>query len=243
MHAIHRLARTLAPAALLGALLAALPTTAHAGLGDLGFEKCQPLLGIDAEISTVENGHTITLTAPDDGAKTCPEGVAIYSFAGNGAVVIDNYWPVVDLLVVPALDIEAAGPTGVTVPIQLDPCWPAVKVLRDGDTPVWQDTFGAGCSMWVSTDFAGKSWPTQIHVIQQTGTIMPPHIFDHVSDHTTLLTGLPSGVYLVKVYAGAKPGTTTSVDGGKPLKTSSVGKVGVGSHVEFRHPKAVGFTW
>jgi hypothetical protein len=242
MRTLRHLTRTLAPAALLGALVAALPTSAQAGLGDLAFEKCQPLLGIEGEISAVEDGHTITLTAPDDGAKTCPEGVAIYSFAGNGAGAIDNHWPVVDFLVVPALEIEAAGVAGVTVPIQLDPCWPAVQVLRDGDSLVWQDSFGTGCAMWVSTDFVGKSWPTQIHVIQQTGTIMPPHIFNHVTDQTTALTGLPSGAYLVKVYDGATPGTTTSVDGDKPVKGSSVGKVAVGSHVEFRHPKAVGFS-
>ena len=91
-----------------------------------------------------------------------------------------------------------------------------------------------GANWRVASSFDGSPFATELHVVQQSGSIQPPHIFEHDSDDTTVLSGLPNGTWYVKVYEGALAGTTMAVDGGTPLLTDIVEGVpdGVTVHID-----------
>jgi hypothetical protein len=177
-----------------------------------------------------------------DDVTTCDEVVVVTSYASGGPEVDHTFDPEVDEIVFDVSALEAAGPAGITVDPELDPCWAGLEVLRDGDTYLWSDVDGDGCEMEITTDFHGSPWSTQVHVVQQSGSIQPPHIFDHVADTTTVLTGLPNGTWYVKVYDGAVAGTTMSVDGGAPDGVAIVHGVPDGSSVLIEHPAVFGAT-
>jgi len=203
-------------------------------IDDFAAVSCERLPIRSIAVQMMPNGK-VRLTAPDDGVPTCNESIVITSYAGAGPVV-DNHDPVVDSAVVMALDLEAAGPSGIQVPIDVDPCWASVQVLLDGDTFVWEDAWGDGCELTVTSNFPGSPWPTEIHVVQQTGNIQPPHIVFHDVSQTTELTGLPDGTWYVKVYDGALPETEMSVDGGASQQVSTVYDVADGSEVVIDQP-------
>lgn len=237
---MSRLTRLLATGLTATAALAA--TAAPAGAdgrreptptGDLTSTRCQPLPARSIAVTVLGNGN-VRLSAPDDGVPTCNEIVVVTSYAGSG--VIDSAAPVLEQVGVPALDLEAAGPSGVTVPVALDPCWPTLQVHRDGDTFVWEDVWGGGCELTVESDFPGSPWPTEVHVVQQTGNIQPPHILYHDVSQTTVLTGLPDGTWYVKIYDGALAGSTLSVDGGPTTPGPTVDDVADGATVTIEHP-------
>lgn len=202
-------------------------------IDDLAIARCQPLATRSIAVKVLGNGD-VRVSAPDDGRPTCNEMIVVTSYAGAGT--IDNTAPVLEQVALPALDVEAAGPSGITVAIDLDPCWPTLQVHRDGDTLVWQDVWGGGCELTVTSEFPGSPWPTEIHVVQQTGNIQPPHLMFHDVSQTTVLTGLPDGTWYVKVFAGALPGTEMTVDGGATQQVSTVYGVGDGSSVVIDHP-------
>lgn len=205
---------------------------------------CTPLdpdeLDIDVQPSGVLTfvfpvDDELDVAIPGDGPTTCNEAMVVTSYAAAGPVV-DNHDPVIEQVVFQIADLEAAGAAGITVEIALDPCWAGLQVHRDGDTLLWDDVLGDGCVLEVASDFAGTPFPTEIHVVQQTGNIQPPYIFDHVVDDTTVLTGLPDGTWYVKIYEGAHFATTMAVDGGTPQVATIVNGVADGSVVEIAHP-------
>ena len=197
--------------------------------------RCTPLDGRALDIDWQPSGHLKFVYAGDD-VTTCDEVIVVTSYSSGGPEVDHTFDPVVDEAVFNVSELEAAGPAGVTVDPELDPCWAGLEVLRDGDTYLWSDVGGDGCEMEVTTDFHGAPFETEIHVVQQSGSIQPPHIFDHVGDTTTTLTGLPNGTWYVKVYDGAVAGTTMSVDGGVPAAVGIVNGVPDGSSVLIEHP-------
>lgn len=195
---------------------------------------CEPLDGSLLVKHVLASGE-LRFVYPNDGVITCDEAMVVVSYAANGPDV-DHLDPIVDQVVFQVAELEAAGAAGVTVAPQLDPCWAGVEVLRDGDTFVWDHVIGDGCELEVTSSFAGAPFATEIHVVQQTGNIVPPYMFPHDQDDTTVLTGLPNGTWYVKVYEGAVPATTMSVDGGTPLLTDTVYGVPDGSEVQIAHP-------
>ena len=86
--------------------------------------------------------------------------------------------------------------------------------------------------MTVATNFAGAGHDAEIHVVQQTGVIAPPHVINVDTDDTTVLTGLPNGTWYVKVYDGWSVGSTITIDGGPAQPASTVYDVEDGSTVE-----------
>lgn len=204
-------------------------------LSDLAAASCTAL---DPELLDVHvlGSGAIRFVYADDGLVTCDEVMVVTSYASAGPVVDNHHDPVVDQIVFQVAELEAAGPPGITVEPELDECWAGLEVARDGDTLVWDDVLGDGCSMQITSDFAGTPFPTEIHVVQQSGNIEPPHIFGHDQDETTVLTGLPNGTWYVKVYEGAHPATTMAVDGAAAALTSIVHGVPDGSEVEIGHP-------
>ncbi len=161
----------------------------------------------DVELDESGNG---TISVADDGVTNCDEAVVLWSLA-NSSAVIDNHEPVIDQLVLQVADLEAAGKQGIDFTIELDPCWAGFQVLRDGDTLVHQEMIGDGCEMAVAVNFAGAPAEAEIHVVQQTGTITPPHIWTVDDDHVAYLTGLPNGTWYVKVFDGFLPGSSIGV--------------------------------
>ena len=203
-------------------------------IGDVAAVRCTPLDGDLLDVQVKPNGQ-LKLVFAGDGVPTCDEVMVVSSYAGAGPVV-DNHDPMLDQIGFQVSELEAAGPAGVTVAPVLDPCWAALEVLRDGDTFMWEDVLGDGCEMEITTDFAAGPWDTEIHVVQQSGNIQPPHIFDHDADESTVLTGLPDGTWYVKVYEGAVAGTTMAVDGGAAQATTIVNGVPDGAEVLVHHP-------
>lgn len=232
-------ATTAIVAAALGGLAAASPARADGGdrdpVDDWAPVRCGVLDSDLLEIDLQPSGHLKFVYAGDDYA-TCDEAIVVTSYASAGPIIDNHDDPVVEQIVFQVADLEAAGPAGVTVDPELDPCFAGIEVHRDGDTLIWDHVEGDGCAMEITTDFAGADFPTEIHVVQQTGNIEPPHIFDHVADDTTVLTGLPDGTWYVKVYEGAQPGTTMSVDGAAPAQVSIIHGVADGSVVDIEHP-------
>ena len=201
--------------------------------------RCSPLDNRALDIDWQPSGHLKFVYAGDD-VTTCDEVIVVTSYASGGPDVDHTFDPVVDEVVFNVSELEGAGPAGVTVSPDLDPCWAGIEVLRDGDTFLWSAVDGDGCEMEVTTDFHGAPFATEIHVVQQSGSIQPPHIFDHVGDTTTTLTGLPNGTWYVKVYEGAVAGTTMSVDGAEPDQVTILNGVPDGSSVLIEHPAVYG---
>jgi hypothetical protein len=202
--------------------------------------RCRPLDTAALDVDVLRSGVRVSYAG--DRFATCDEAVVISSHASAGPVV-DNHWdPLLDQAVLQASALEAAGPAGIHVPLALDPCWAGIQVHRDGDTLVWDEVVGDGCELVVTTDFAGAPHDTEVHVVQQTGNIQPPHIFSHDADGTTVLTGLPDGTWYVKVYEGAIDGTTISVDGGPAVVAEIVHGVADGSEVLIGHPTELGLS-
>jgi hypothetical protein len=172
----------------------------------------------------------------DDGVITCDEVMVVTSYASRGPDVDNHHDPEVDELVFQVSELEAAGAAGITVAPELDECWAGLELHRDGDTLLWDHVLGDGCEMEVTTSFAGAPHPTEIHVVQQSGSIAPPYTFEHDTDDSTILTGLPNGTWYVKVYEGAVAGTTIAVDGGTPLLTDTIEGVPDGAIVDIAHP-------
>lgn len=228
----RRTARRLAPLATV-TVVAALTAigasdTAHAG-------RCSPLDRRALDIDWQPSGHLKFVYAGDD-VTTCDEVIVVTSYASRGPAVDHTFDVEVDEATFFVSELESAGPAGVTVSPDLDRCWAGIEVLRDGDTYLWSAVDGDGCAMEVTTDFHGAPFDTEVHVVQQSGSIQPPHIFDHTADTTTVLTGLPSGTWYVKVYEGAVAGTTMSVDGSEPAEVAIVNGVPDGSSVLIEHP-------
>jgi len=216
----------------------ATPAAAQIGPGGFTSQQCQPLHDAGLDVDVLRSG--IRLTYAGDRYATCDEAMVVTSYSSAGPVVDNHFDPVVDQAVVQVSALEAAGPSGVLVDVAFDPCWAGIQVHRDGDTLVWEHVDGDGCELTVTTEFAGAPSDTEIHVVQQSGNIQPPHIFEHVDDDTTVLSGLPDGTWYVKVYEGAIDGTTMAVDGGAPAEVEIVHGVADGSTVEIHHPTELG---
>ena len=222
-----------------GLAATAAPAAAQPGPGGFTTGRCQPLDTAALDVDVLRSGVRVSYAG--DRYATCDEAVVVTSYSAAGSAVDNHHDPVLGETVLQAAALEAAGPAGVDVPLALDPCWAGIQVHRDGDTLVWHEVVGDGCELTVTTDFAGAPWATELHVVQQTGNIQPPHVFEHDADGTTVLTGLPDGTWYVKVYEGAVDGTTMSVDGGAPAEVVIVHGVADGSTVEIEHPTDLGF--
>ncbi|MGI9597915.1 MAG: hypothetical protein ACR2QK_17250 [Acidimicrobiales bacterium] len=196
-----------------------------------------PAKYFDVELDDSGNGN---ISVADDGITNCDEGVVLWSIA-NSSAVIDNHEPIVDQLVLQVADLEAAGMKGIDFSIELDPCWAGFQVLRDGDSLVHEEMVGDGCEMTVAVDFTGAPAEAEIHVVQQTGTIAPPHIWDVDDDQVTQLTGLSSGTWYVKVYEGFTPDSSISV-GAETTYADTVYGVEHGATVEIEIATEFGFS-
>lgn len=229
-----------------GAVLAATalglasPASARTTADSFASSRCRPLDTAALDIDVLRSGVRVSYAG--DAYATCDEAVVVSSHASAGPEVDDHSDPLLDQAVLQASALEAAGPAGIHVPVALDPCWAGIQVHRDGDTLVWDEVVGDGCELVVTTDFAGAAHDTEVHVVQQTGNIQPPHIVEHDADGTTVLTGLPDGTWYVKVYEGAIDGTTISVDGGPAVEAEIVHGVADGSEVLIEHPAEPGLT-
>ena len=215
---------------------AAVTTTTQPAERDFVHEL--PCEGLDHGLLTtyVSASNEIRFVYAGDDVVTCDEVMVVKSYASHGPEIDNHVDPLVDEIVFQVSELEAAGAEGITVAPALDECWAGVEVHRDGDTLAWDHVFGDGCELEVSTSFGGSPFTTELHVVQQSGSIQPPHIFEHDSDDTTVLTGLPNGTWYVEVYEGALAGTTMAVDGGTPLLTDIVQGVPDGSTVHIAHP-------
>lgn len=191
----------------------------------------------DVELDGSGNGN---ISVADDGISNCDEGVVLWTMA-NSSAVVDNHEPIVDQLVLQVAELEAAGAKGIDFSIELDPCWAGFQVLRDGDTLVHEEMIGDGCEMTVAVDFTGASALADIHVVQQTGTIAPPHIWQVSDDQVTHLTGLSSGTWYVKVFDGFTPDSSISVGSGTTY-TDTVYGVAHNSTVDIEIATDFGFT-
>lgn len=220
--------------------LAASPASARSATDELTSARCRPLDADALDVDVLRSGVRISYAG--DAYRTCDEAVVVTSHASAGPVVDNHEDPVLDQAILQASALEAAGPAGIAVRLDLDPCWAGIQVHRDGDTLVWDEVVGDGCELEITTDFAGAPHDTEIHVVQQTGNIQPPHIFEHDSDGTTVLTGLPDGTWYVKVYDGAVDGTTMSVDGGPAAEVDTTYGVADGSTVLIEHPAELGLS-
>ena len=215
---------------------AAVTTTTEPAELDIVHEL--PCEGLDHGLLTtyVSASNEITFVYEDDGVITCDEVMVVKSYASHGPEIDNHHDSLVDEIVFQVSELEAAGSEGITVAPELDECWAGVEVHRDGDTLAWDHVFGDGCELEVASSFGGSPFATELHVVQQSGSIQPPHIFEHDSDDTTVLSGLPNGTWYVKVYEGALAGTTMAVDGGTPLLTDIVEGVPDGATVHIAHP-------
>jgi hypothetical protein len=216
------------------------PASARSLPDSFASSRCRPLDTAALDLQVLRSGVRVSYAG--DRYATCDEAVVITSHASAGPVVDNHDDPVLQQVVLQASALEAAGPAGIHVPLALDPCWAGIQVHRDADTLVWDEVVGDGCEMVVTTDFAGEPHDTEIHVVQQSGNIQPPHIFDHDADGTTVLAGLPDGTWYVQVYEGAVDGTTMSLDGSPGAEVDIVHGVADGSTVLIEHPAELGLT-
>ncbi len=235
-------ATTLIVAAVVGAVAG--PVSAHpAGKGPSDRTSrppaCIPLAAKYFDVELDDSG-TGNIRVSDDGISNCDEMVVLWSMA-NSSAVVDNDEPIVDQLVLQVAELEAAGTKGIDFSIELDPCWAGFQVLRDGDTVVHEEMIGDGCEMTVDVDFTGAPAQADIHVVQQTGTIAPPHIWQVSDDQVTHLTGLSSGTWYVKVFDGFTPDSSISV-GSDTTYTDTVYGVAHNSTVDIEIATDFGFT-
>lgn len=234
-------ATTLFVAATIGAAGAASAHPADGGPTDLTSQPadCIPLTARYFDVQLDESGIG-NIRVADDGITNCDEAVVMRSIASSSAV-IDNHEPIKDRIVLQVAELEAAGPKGIDFTIELDPCWAGFQVLRDGDSLVHEEMVGDGCEMTVAVDFTGPSANAEIHVVQQTGTIAPPHIWDVDEDQVTHLSGLPSGTWYVKVAEGFTPDSSISV-GPSTTYTDTVYGVGPSATVDIDIATEFGFS-
>ncbi len=222
---------------------AAGPASAHPGGGPSDRTSrppaCTALAARYFDVELDESGAG-NISVADDGISNCDEQVVLWSLA-NSSAVIDNHEPIIDQLVLQVADLEAAGPKGIDFAIELDPCWGGFQVLRDGDTLVHEEMVGDGCEMTVAVDFTAAPAQADIHVVQQTGTIAPPHIWQVTDDHVTQLTGLPNGTWYVKVFDGFTPDSSITV-GTDTTYADTVHGVADGSTVDIEIVTEFGFT-
>jgi hypothetical protein len=214
------------------------PASARSLPDSFAGNRCRPLDTAALDVDVLRSGVRVSYAG--DRYATCDEAVVVTSHASAGPVMDNHHDPVLEQVVLQTSALEAAGPAGIHVPLALDPCWAGIQVHRDGDTLVWDEVVGDGCELVVTTDFAGGTHDTEVHVVQQSGNIQPPHIFDHDADGTTVLTGLPDGTWYVKVYEGAVDGTAMSVDGSPGVEVDIVHGVADGSTVLIEHPGELG---
>jgi hypothetical protein len=217
------------------AIAAAAPAAAQNRLDSPSYEqpqasRCAALDAHDFHVDIDRNGDG-NISVDDDGVKNCDESVVLWSFASSSAI-IDTDEPIIDELVVSVADLETAGPVGIDFSLRLDPCWAGFQVLRDGDTTVHREMIGDGCEMVIDVDFSASPSEAEIHVVQQTGIIQPPHIFTVTDDTTTQLTGLPNGTWYVKVYDGFTKGSSISMVDGASTTSNTLYDVPDGSHVD-----------
>lgn len=194
--------------------------------------RCTPLDSdrLDIAITPYRSVAEVVLSYREDGVVTCNEVVQTQTYASAGAAVDNHVDPVLGEHVVWAADLEAAGRVRFTIPI--DPCWAGIEFHRDGDALLHSEVIGDGCEMTIDTEFVTVSHDAEIHVVQQTGNIQPPHIWSISDDDTTVLTGLPNGTWYVKVYDGWTLGSTIEVNGGGVIAQSTVYDVADGSQVD-----------
>ena len=197
-----------------------------------------PAKHFDVELDDSGAGN---ISVADDGVANCDEAVVLWSIASSSPVV-DNHEPIIDELVLQVADLEAAGPKGIDFSIELDPCWAGFQVLRDGDSLVHEEMIGDGCEMTVAVDFTGAPAEAEIHVVQQTGTIAPPHIWTVDDDQVTHLVGLPSGTWYVKVFEGFTPDSSISVDSEDSTSADTVDGVEHGATVDIEIATELGFS-
>ena len=239
--------RTLATAT--AAALVSLAAGAAAGASgpgrlDLAASRCTALNPRLLDISLKPSG-TMRFTSTDDGVATCDEVVQVRSYASGGPAVDNHHDPMIDEELFHVSELEAAGPAGVTVHLDLDACWSGVEVHRDGDTLLHSSVTGDGCEMTVATDFVGATHDVDLHVVQMTGSIQPPHIWSVETDDVNVLSGLPSGTWYVKVYDGWTFGSTIEVGGNGAVAQSTVYDVADGASVEvsiWPEPVVAGFS-
>jgi hypothetical protein len=194
--------------------------------------RCAPLDSdrLDITITPYRTVAEVILSYRDDGVVTCNESVQTWTYASAGPAVDNHVDPMLGEHVVSAAALEAAGSIRFT--IRIDPCWAGIAIHRDGDTLLHSEVIGDGCEMTIDTDFVTVGHDAEIHVVQQTGNIQPPHIWNISDDDTTVLTGLPNGTWYVKVYDGWTLGSTIEVNGGGVVAQSTVYDVADGSQVD-----------
>lgn len=190
---------------------------------------CTPLAAKYFDVELDESGDG-NIRVADNGIVNCDEAVVLWSLA-NSSAVIDNHEPIVDQVILQVSDLEAAGKAGIDFSLTLDPCWGGFQVLRDGDSLVHEEMIGDGCDMTIDVNFTGPAAEAEIHVVQQTGTIVPPHFLDATNDQVFHLTGMPSGTWYVKVYEAFTPGSDITV-GPVVVATDTVYGVPNGAVVE-----------
>jgi len=201
------------------------------GRFESGISRCQALNPRLLDISTNPSG-AVRFTYADDGVATCDEVMQVRSYASGGPVVDNHFDPMLDEELFQVSELEAAGPGGVTVHLDVDHCWSGVEVHRDGDTLLYSEVTGDGCEMTVATDFVGTAHDVELHVVQMTGAIQPPHMWTVDGDDEVVLAGLPSGTWYVKVFDGWTQGSTIEVDNGGAVAQSTVYDVSDGSTVD-----------
>ncbi|MEM9564725.1 MAG: hypothetical protein AAGA93_19040 [Actinomycetota bacterium] len=235
-------AATLLTATVVGATGPASARPVNDGPTDLTWRPptCTPLPAnhVDVELDELGNGNIRVI---GDRVASCDEAVVLWSIV-NSSSVVDNHEPIIDEIVLQVADLEAAGPKGIDFSIELDPCWAGFQVLRDGDSLVHEEMIGDGCEMTVAVDFTSAPSEAEIHVVQQTGTIAPPHIWTVTDDQVTNLTGLPSGTWYVKVYDGFTPDSSISVDAAAPTAADTVYGVGHDATVDVTIVTELGFS-
>lgn len=192
---------------------------------------CERLDLTELDIEVAGDGE-VNFTYPADGYDTCDEAMQVRSFSSGPAGVDDHHDRILSTVVPSVGDIEAAGPGGLTVELTTDPCYTGVEIHLDGDTLLYSNVFGSGCDMTIRTHASSPWQEAELHVVQQTGPIQPPHIWSTVGDDETVLTGLPNGTWYAKVFDGWTPGSTIDVDGGGPVAASTVHDVDDGSEVD-----------
>jgi hypothetical protein len=127
-------------------------------VGDLAAVRCAAVLDPDLlEIDLKPNGQ-LKFVYPDDGVLTCNEAMVVSSHAADGPDV-EATDPLIDQIVFQVAELEAAGPAGITVAPELDPCWAGLRVHRDGDTLLWEHVIGDGCAREVSLTVTSPSGP------------------------------------------------------------------------------------
>ena len=122
----------------------AAPARAERPIDDLAVARCEPLDGRSLDVGLTPSGELLLVYA-GDGVATCNEAIVISSYASSGPSIDNHVDPLLDQILLDVAELEAAGPSGVTVHPVLDACWAGLQVHRDGDTLLWEQVEGDGC--------------------------------------------------------------------------------------------------